>query len=88
MPANGSSESLSWLAEQSLVLGSQLYARLLSRAWADEGFRRLLLTRPAEALALELEGPTNEQVQVRVIEERPGQLVLVLPPNPFARGRP
>ncbi|HEY7770376.1 hypothetical protein [Longimicrobium sp.] len=86
MTSDGGGEHLSWLAEQSLLLGSQCYARLLSRAWADPDFHRLLVRHPEQAMEQEFGGSVGERVTVRVLEEPPGRLVLVLPPNPYARG--
>ena len=64
----------------------ELEAHLIGRALRDEAFRRELTTDPRAALEselarLHLEIRLPETLQVRVLEERPDVLYLVLPPD-------
>lgn len=55
--------------------------RLVAKAWADEGFKRALLTDPMATLAAEgVALPPG--LQIKVVENTPGTLHLVLPQPP------
>ena len=60
----------------------ELESQLIVHAWKDSYFRKKLLKQPEEILQ-EMGIPT-EGVKVRVIEEKEGEWVIVLPPNPAA----
>lgn len=65
----------------------EIEARIVERAWADESFKRQLLQNPKQALEAELGQAVEgfrlpDRMQVTVIEEKPDQIVIVLPVNP------
>ncbi|MEN9223561.1 MAG: NHLP leader peptide family RiPP precursor [Thermostichus sp. BF3_bins_97] len=60
-----------------------LEARLIRRAWEDDQFRQLLLKDPRRAIESELGQPLPDSLKIRVLEEDPDTLYLVLPPNPL-----
>lgn len=56
-------------------------ARVIAKAWADEGFKKRLISDPAAVLSGE--GITvPEGIDLRIIEDKPGQKTIVLPPVP------
>jgi hypothetical protein len=58
------------------------YAKVIARAWTDEAFKARLLSDPASALAdMGIRVPLG--VTVRVLENVPGTVHLVLPQVPF-----
>lgn len=57
----------------------QLEARLVRRAWSDPEFKALLLADPRRAVAAELGVEMPESVEIEVVEERPGRMVIVIP---------
>jgi hypothetical protein len=59
----------------------ELEARLVARAWQEEGFKQQLLTDPRAAIAAETGGNVPEGIEVRVVEETPTVRYLVLPLN-------
>ncbi len=59
----------------------ELEARLVARAWQDEGFKQQLLSDSKAAIEQELGTPLPDGVQIQVLEETPTQLYLVLPQN-------
>lgn len=58
-----------------------LESRVVRRAWADEEYRARLLADPKAALEEELGTKLPERLQVRVVEEHPDLLCIVLPVN-------
>lgn len=74
------------MAGDALLIRRELESYLIDRALQDDGFRRRLIADPKAALEAELSRlnidirlPTN--LQVKVLEERPDTLYLVLPPD-------
>ena len=60
-------------------------ARVIAKAWADEGYKKRLLANPATVL--KEEGVTvPEGVSVRVVENGPAQWTIVLPARPEDAG--
>ena len=57
-------------------------ARLVARAWKDPAFRERLVQNPKKVYEEELGVKLAPTVEIRVLEEGPTQLYLVLPPNP------
>ena len=57
-------------------------AQLIAKAWKDEAFKARLLRNPKEVFEEELGVSLSPSIEIRVLEERPNQLFLVLPPNP------
>jgi hypothetical protein len=71
------------------VTRQELEAQIVARAWKDEAFRRRLMADPKGAYAEEVvrQGVRQdfpEDVDVKVIEEAPNTIYLVLPTNPDA----
>lgn len=60
--------------------------RVLEMAATDEHFRSHLLQDPKGALREHMDMPLPDSINVRVIEEGPGEVVLVLPSQSRAAG--
>jgi hypothetical protein len=60
---------------------SELEARLVARAWQDEGFKQQLLADPRAAIAAETGASVPPGLEIRVVEETPTVRYLVLPLN-------
>lgn len=65
----------------------QFEARIISKAWKDEAFRKRLLEDPKAVMAEELaslheKAGLPDNVKVTVVEETADQIYLVLPMNP------
>ena len=59
----------------------ELEENLIARAWQDAAFKQELLSNPKETLEKEgVKLPAN--IEVRVVEETPTTLYLVIPINP------
>lgn len=59
------------------------YNRIIARAWADPAFKQALLSDPAATLAAE--GlPTPAGVELKVVENTPTLVHLILPAKPDA----
>jgi hypothetical protein len=58
---------------------SDFEARIRERARRDPAFRARLLEDPSATLAEESAVPGGPEVRVRVVEEHPGEVVVVLP---------
>ena len=67
-------------------MGSEAQQRVVDRAVRDPDFRTRLLENPQEAIQEELGIPISSATTIRVVEEQPGELVLVLPPRPMEAG--
>jgi hypothetical protein len=61
--------------------------RLIERSLEDDAFRQRLLEDPKGAVEQELGTPVPEEVQVRVVEETPDTIYLVLPPSASPLGQ-
>lgn len=59
-----------------------LEARVIARAWRDEGYREALKRNPRAVLSKELRVDIPDDVQVRVVEEDPKTIYFRLPANP------
>jgi hypothetical protein len=60
--------------------------KLVERAVSDPAFRQELLANPSEAIQDGLGFQLPPNVRVRVIEEQPGEVIVVLPAQPVASG--
>ena len=60
---------------------SKTWARVVAKAWADEEYKRRLLTDPA-AVAREEGVPVPAGLTLKVVEDTPATRTLVLPPIP------
>ncbi|MBN1203035.1 MAG: NHLP leader peptide family RiPP precursor [Anaerolineae bacterium] len=56
---------------------------LVARAMTDLAFRRALMEDPKTSVEAELGRSLPERVQIKIVEESPETLYLVLPPPPF-----
>jgi hypothetical protein len=63
---------------------SELEARIVARAWADEDFRKRLSSDPHGAVADETGVRVPESITINVLEETPEQAYLVIPLNRVA----
>jgi hypothetical protein len=59
--------------------------RVIERAQRDESFRQQLLDDPRAAISEELGVDIPDSLEIRVIEEQPQEVVLVLPATASAR---
>lgn len=59
-----------------------LEAQLIERAWQDEAFRQALLSNPKAVIEAEFGQKLPEDLQIKVLEETPNLMYLVLPMNP------
>ena len=57
-------------------------ADLISRAWKDEAFKQEIISNPKAVYAKELQQELPESLEIRVLEETPTTLYLVIPQNP------
>src|SRR5436305_1658690 len=73
--------------EQSASSRDALTGQVIDRAVRDPGFREELLQRPAKTVEQELGVRLPESIEIRVVEESPSILYLVLPPRPIAPGQ-
>ena len=60
---------------------SDLEAKIVARAWADEGFRERLKSDPRAAVAEETGVTVPDSVALEVLEETPDKAYLVIPSN-------
>ena len=61
-----------------------LEAKIVARAWADEGFRARLKADPRAAVAEETGVTVPESIALEVLEETPEKAYLVIPSNRMA----
>jgi hypothetical protein len=66
----------------------QAQQQIIDRANADPEFRNRLLQDPKGAIQEQLGIPLPASITVRVVEEGPGEVVLVLPEQGAASGTP
>lgn len=60
--------------------------RIVDRAMHDPDFRARLLANPEQAVQEELGSSLAAGTAIRVVEEQPGEVVLVLPARPMESG--
>jgi hypothetical protein len=70
------------MTEQIPKARKNLEAEIIAKAWEDELFRQELLSNPKEAIAKTLGTKLAENLEVRVVQEAPNNLYLVLPVKP------
>ncbi|NEQ20151.1 MAG: NHLP leader peptide family natural product precursor [Microcoleus sp. SIO2G3] len=58
-------------------------SELIARAWKDEAFKQELVSNPKAVFARELQQEMPEGLEIRVLEETPNTLYLVIPRNPL-----
>lgn len=64
----------------------EIHDQLVSRAQQDPDFRQQLLSNPAAALETQLGTSIPEGVNIRVVEESPQEVYVVLPAAPAQGG--
>jgi hypothetical protein len=72
------------MSEGAPLTRRDLEAKIVARAWADEGFRQRLKTDPRGMVAEETGISVPESVQIEVVEETPERAYLVIPMNRVA----
>jgi Nitrile hydratase, alpha chain len=72
------------MSEAAPTTRHELEAKLVARAWADEGFRERLRGDPRAAVAEETGVSIPESVEIEVLEETPEKAYLVIPLNRVA----
>jgi len=75
-------EQVKQTLEQALFKRAESFNELTVKAWEDENFKQELITNPNAVFARETGQPVPEGYTIEVIEEKPGQLKMVLPSNP------
>ncbi|AEF42693.1 NHLP leader peptide family RiPP precursor [Hoyosella subflava] len=61
---------------------TEVIDRVVSKAQSDSDFRRALLSDPAAAVSQELGVEWPSDVSLRIVEESPQEVCIVLPPAP------
>lgn len=56
--------------------------QLIQKAWEDPSFKARLLSDPKSAIKEVLGVRFPDHIEIRTLEENPGELYLVIPPNP------
>jgi Nitrile hydratase, alpha chain len=69
------------MSEAAAPTRSELEAKLVARAWADEGFRRRLRADPRAVVAEEIGVSVPDSIEIEVLEETPEKAYLVIPLN-------
>jgi hypothetical protein len=70
------------MAEQAPPTRRDMEAEIIARAMKDEGFARELRADPRAVLEREVGGRLPEGIEIKVVEETPDTLYLVLPARP------
>ena len=83
-PGNASTREGEKMSEGAPLTRQDLEAKIVARAWADEGFRQRLKTDPRGTVSEETGISVPESVQIEVVEETPEKAYLVIPMNRVA----
>jgi len=67
------------MSEPGMMQRRDFEAKLVARAWADEGFRDRLKSDPRSAVAEETGITLPESIRIEVLEETPDKAYLVIP---------
>ena len=67
------------MTEPPMMQRRDFEAKIVARAWADEGFRDRLRADPHAAVAEETGITVPESIQIEVLEETPEKAYLVIP---------
>jgi hypothetical protein len=70
------------MTEQIPKTRKDLEAEIIAKAWEDEQFRQELISNPKKAIAKTLGAKLAENLEIRVVQETPDNLYLVLPLKP------
>lgn len=60
----------------------EIESEIIAKAWKDDEFKQDLLNNPKGVLSQELGMPIPEDIEVKVLEENPNTVYLVLPEKP------
>lgn len=66
------------------ITRNELEQKIIERAWKSESFKQQLMRDPRGALEREVEMRVPEGVNIKILEESPDTLYIVLPMNPDA----
>jgi Nitrile hydratase, alpha chain len=69
------------MSEATAPTRREFEAKLVARAWADEGFRQRLRADPRTAVAEETGVSVPDSIEIEVLEETPEKAYLVIPLN-------
>ena len=69
------------MTQPNLASRKELEAQLIARAWQDDGFKQRLLTDPKAAVSEAVGIDVPSGIEIRVVEETPNTLYLVIPQN-------
>ena len=83
-PADGQRTEEETMSETAAFNRRDLEAKIVARAWADEGFRARLKADPRTAVAEETGVTVPGSVALEVLEETPDRAYLVIPSNRMA----
>jgi hypothetical protein len=75
------------MSDQTASGRDTLTSQVIDRATRDPQFRHGLLQDPKSTLEQELGVSVPASIEIRVVEETPSTLYLVLPPQPIAAGQ-
>ena len=67
------------MSEPGMMQRRDFEAKLVARAWADEGFRDRLKSDPRSAVAEETGFTVPASIRIEVLEETPDKAYLVIP---------
>lgn len=73
-------------AKQTLEQRQDMQAAIIEKAWKDENFKKALLADPTSAIKEAFNVEVPEDFSLKVVEEQPKELVLVLPAEPETGG--
>lgn len=59
-----------------------LQSKIIKMAWEDKAFKKELLENPKKAIEKTLEVSIPDNIEIKVVEETPETVYLVLPVNP------
>jgi hypothetical protein len=75
------------MSNQSASSRDTMTSQVIERATRDPQFRQELLQNPKETLERELGVRLPAGIEIRVVEETPSTLYLILPPQPMQAGQ-
>ncbi|GET37481.1 NHLP leader peptide family RiPP precursor [Microseira wollei] len=61
----------------------EIEERIIAKSWQDDAFKQEILNNPKAVLSREIGQPLPEDVEIRVVEETPNIVYLVLPMKPI-----
>ena len=61
----------------------EIEERIIAKSWQDDAFKQEILNNPKAVLSREIGQPLPDDVEIRVVEETPNIVYLVLPMKPI-----